>query len=73
MTHQDNDRQYHPQDGSGEPDPKSRRMPSALPTHPYPNNIDIPMTSTTEAQVRPSVSPDKDEDKIDNRRRKKED
>jgi hypothetical protein len=72
MTHEDNDRQYQPQDGSGEPHSKGWRMTSALPTHPDPNNIDIPMTSTTQAQVRPSVSPDDDEDEIGNRRCKKE-
>lgn len=72
MTHEDNDSQHQSQDGSGEPDPKGRRMPSALPAHPYPNNIDIPMTPTTQAQVRPGVSPDDDEDEIGDRGCKKE-
>lgn len=73
MTHKDNDRQHQPQDGSGEPDSEGWRMASTLPADPNPNNIDIPMTSTTQAQVRPGVSPDENEDKIDDRRRKKED
>ena len=73
MTHKDNDRQHHPQDGSGEPDSEGWRMTSALPADADPNDIDIPMASTTQAQVGRGASPDKDEDEIDDRGRKKED
>ena len=73
MTHKDKDGQHQAQDGSSEPDSKGGCMTSTLPAHPDPNDVDVPMASTTEAQVRPDASPDEDEDEIDDRRCKKED
>lgn len=41
-------------------------MMDALPTHPDPNNVEIPVASATKTQARPSVSPDENKDQIDN-------
>ena len=65
-THEDTDSQYHPQDGSGEPHPKGRRVTGTLPTYSHPNHVEIPMAAATQAQtIRPSVPPNKNEDEID--------
>ena len=72
-THEESSCQYQPQDGSGEPDSKCRRMISALPSYPNPNNVDAPMAPATQAQAtRPGASPNKDEDEIDDGRCEKE-
>ena len=36
-------------------------MTSKLPTHPNPNNVEIPMVSTMHAQARPDLPLDKEE------------
>jgi hypothetical protein len=45
-------------------------MTSKLPAHPNPNNVEIPMVSTMQAQARPDLPPDEEE--IDDGRREKE-
>lgn len=41
-------------------------MNDALPTHPNPNSVDVPMTSATQAQVGPNMSPDANKNQTDN-------
>ncbi len=71
-THEDNSRQYQPQDGSGKPDSEDRRTTGTLPAHPDPNDVDTPMASATQAQARLGVPPDENEDEIDDSRCDKE-
>jgi hypothetical protein len=68
MTYKDNSCEHQPQDGSSEPNSKGRRMRAATPAYPDPNNVEVPMTSATQTQARSSISPDGDEDEIDDSR-----
>jgi len=64
-THEKTSRCYQPHDGSAEPHSPDRRMSGTLPAHPDPNNVRTPVTSATQTQARPNISPDVNKDKID--------
>ena len=71
-TYENSSRQDQPQEGSGEPDSKSRCMIDALPAHPHPNNVEAPMAPTTQAHARTGVPPDENKNEIDDGGCKKE-